>query len=155
MPTELAVVDSGFVLALLAEDDQHHARAWELLQDSQWDFRLPPEVFVEVFHTRIRRAVSAYQSRAYITQAFADVLPWLIEESPLMLEEMTTDDYQRVAQLLSQYADSGIDYVDAVIVAMAERLRTRYIMTTDERDFRRYVPNFASYFILPVFDSVP
>jgi hypothetical protein len=38
------------------------------------------------------------------------------------------------------------------VIATAERFGTPYVMTVDEKDFRRYVPNFTPHFILPVFD---
>lgn len=75
-----------------------------------------------------------------------------MEETPFRFEQTTPGDYKRIAQLLEHYADANIDCVDAVIVAMAERFGTLYIMTVDERDFRRYKPAFADHFVLPVFD---
>ena len=150
--SDVAIVDSGFVHALIDSDDEHHAKAWELLNQPRWRFRVPPVIFVEVLHVRIRDAVSK-ERRAHVTREFADTLRWLVgDEVPFQLEEMVLSDYRRVADLLVQYADSEIDYVDAVVIATAERLGTPYVMTTDEKDFRRYVPKFASHFILPIFD---
>jgi predicted nucleic acid-binding protein len=151
--SDRAVVDSGFVYALLDSDDHHHFKAWALLKQRRWDLRLPPATFTEVFHIRVRDAARAF-GRANVTHAFAEALRWLTgEETPFVLEEMVFDDYARVAELLDQYADTAIDYVDAVVLATAERLGTRVIMTTDQEHFRYYVPKRGSHFELPVFDA--
>lgn len=151
--SDRAVVDSGFIYALIDSDDHFHRKAWALLKQRRWDLRLPPETFTEVFHIRVQRAAGV-SGRASVTHAFAEALRWLTGgESPFVLEEMVFEDYACVARLLDQYADANIDYVDAMVLATAERLNTRVVMTTDERDFRRYVPRIGSHFELPIFDA--
>ncbi len=49
-------------------------------------------------------------------------------------------DLQRTAEILEQYADSRVDFVDATIAAVAERLNLRRICTVDVRDFRLLRP---------------
>lgn len=44
-------------------------------------------------------------------------------------------DLARTGELLKQYADSRLGFVDASIVAIAERLQTSPILTLDYRDF--------------------
>ncbi|MBN2305844.1 MAG: PIN domain-containing protein [Anaerolineae bacterium] len=141
-------------MALINDSDNYHQKAWELLADPRWDFRFPPVVFVEVFHIRIRNAVSQ-AGRIASTRAFASVLTWLVgDEVPFQQEEITPADYQRVGELLTQYAPMGIDYVDTVVVATAERLGTPYVMTVDQRHFRQIRPRRFEYFILPMFGDV-
>ena len=63
---------------------------------------------------------------------------------------MTAKDLERVNQILEQYADSQLDFVDAVIVAIAERLRITRVLTLDRRDFSIMRPRHCDYFeILP------
>ena len=63
---------------------------------------------------------------------------------------MTEKDLERVNQILEQCADSQLDFVDAVIVAIAERLRITRILTLDRRDFSIMRPRHCDYFeILP------
>ncbi len=45
------------------------------------------------------------------------------------------DDWKRIGALVQQYADFPIGGVDASVVALAERLRTRLIITLDRRHF--------------------
>lgn len=149
--SDVTIVDSGFVYALLDSDDRYHSKALSLITEPRWDFRVPTVIFVEVFHNRIRDAIA--KDRKFVTEAFAKALPRLLNEYPFRLEEITPSDLRRTAELLYKYADSGIDYVDAVVIALAERFGTVFIMTTDQADFRRYVPSFADSFFLPIFDT--
>lgn len=156
--TKIAIVDTGFAYALLDADDKHHVKSWQLLRDPTWKFRVPTEILVEVFHNRVGDAISGEgvtkDHRRFVIQTFAKDLRWLTGKSVLFeLEEMAPSGYTRIAELLDLYAEIGIDYVDAVVIVTAERLQTKYIMTTDQRDFRQYRPRFAEHFILPIFDA--
>jgi predicted nucleic acid-binding protein len=63
---------------------------------------------------------------------------------------MMATDLERVGQILEQYADSQLDFVDAVIVAISERLRITRVLTLDRRDFSIMRPIHCDYFeILP------
>jgi predicted nucleic acid-binding protein len=48
---------------------------------------------------------------------------------------VTTEDLVRVHQLLEQYADNQLDFTDAAIIAIAERLNITRVYTLDRRDF--------------------
>jgi len=66
------------------------------------------------------------------------------------LETVTFADLERVLQILDTYADTRLDFVDATIVALAERLGITRILTLDRRDFTIIRPQHTSYFeILP------
>lgn len=140
-----ALVDTGFVVAVLDRDDEYHARSLAIVKDQRWSLLLPTATLVEIFHLRKRIL------RPYIPPHHMLVV--ITERLGFRLEDITLSDYRRISELLEAYADSGIDYVDAVVVAIAERYRIQHIMTLDQRDFRRYRPNFADHFILPIFDS--
>ena len=63
---------------------------------------------------------------------------------------MTTEDLSRVHQILESYADNQLDFTDAAIVAMAERLAITRVYTLDRRDFSIIRPKHCDYFeILP------
>lgn len=53
-------------------------------------------------------------------------------------ENLTRIDLERCAQLLRAYDFLG--FVDASVVAIAERLKLRELVTTDHRDFQRVRP---------------
>ncbi len=59
-------------------------------------------------------------------------------------------DLERAAEVLEKYADSKVDFVDCVIVAIAERLNIECILTVDRRHFNLFRPRHCD-----VFEIVP
>ena len=55
-------------------------------------------------------------------------------------------DFVRATEVVEQYVDSRIDFVDCLIVAMAERLNVSRILTIDQRHFRMFRPKHCDYF---------
>lgn len=53
----------------------------------------------------------------------------------MVVEDLTIQDLRRTLELLQRYAEARIGFVDASIVATAERLRISRILTIDRRDF--------------------
>ena len=73
-----------------------------------------------------------------------------LTDSSTHLEPIAALDLERVNQILEQYADSQLDFVDAVIVAIAERVGITRVLTLDRRDFSLVRPKHCDYFeILP------
>jgi len=66
----------------------------------------------------------------------------------LALEDIAVGDVKRCAALLQLYPQIG--FVDASVVAVAERLRLRVIATTDRRHFGSIRPKHV-----PTFELVP
>ena len=54
----------------------------------------------------------------------------------------------RAADILEKYADSRIDFVDASVAAVAERMRISHILTLDRRDFQILRPTHVDHFEL-------
>jgi len=54
----------------------------------------------------------------------------------------------RVAETLEQYSDSRIDFVDAAVMALAERLSIETVFSVDRRDFGLYRPRHCAFFKL-------
>jgi predicted nucleic acid-binding protein len=69
-----------------------------------------------------------------------------ILDGELPIERTTHADLARSTQLLSKYADNRVDFVDCVIVAMAERLTIRTILTVDQRHFQVFRPTHCPHF---------
>jgi predicted nucleic acid-binding protein len=70
--------------------------------------------------------------------------------SELTLETPLQEDYLRSAEILRQYADANLDFVDALIVAMAEHLNINRLLTLDRRDFQLIRPKHCiSFELLP------
>lgn len=64
------------------------------------------------------------------------------------IENLSGDDLERVSEVLTVYADAKLDFADATIVAMAERLGVETILTLDRRDFAVVRPRHTPYFNL-------
>jgi predicted nucleic acid-binding protein len=58
-----------------------------------------------------------------------------IDTGALVVEELVSDDYRRVAALLDTYADLRVGFVDAAVLAVVERLREPKLATLDHRHF--------------------
>jgi len=68
----------------------------------------------------------------------------------LTLETPLQQDYSRSADILRQYADANLDFIDALIVAIAERLNIKRLLTLDRRDFQLIRPKpCVSFELLP------
>jgi uncharacterized protein len=53
-------------------------------------------------------------------------------------------DFPRIVELMRQYADNGIGFVDASVVAVAERLNVRTVLTLDRRHFGAIRPRHCT-----------
>jgi predicted nucleic acid-binding protein len=130
-----ALLDTGFLLAVLDEDDDlHKVCVAALLQESQPV--LPDVVLPEL-------AFMVLRELGYDT-LFRFVRSIVAQEVPLV--RATPADLERSIEIMDQYRDSRIDFVDSVIAAIAERLGIRTIMTVDRTHFRLLRPRTLSYF---------
>lgn len=135
------LIDSGFLFATLDRSDSNHKRVAELLSNlPEEDLILPTPVLVEVTYL-----LSAKLGHKQMCQFIAT-----LEGSPIQFEAIAKSDIRRIYELLNQYSDLKLDFVDASITALAERLNIRQILTVDQRDFRVIRPMHCDYFeILP------
>jgi len=71
-----------------------------------------------------------------------------LPKSHFQLVALTSEDVQRAADILLTYADSQIDFVDATVMAVAERKNISTVLTLDKRDFQIFRPLHCPYFEL-------
>lgn len=134
---ESVIADSGFIVALANRLDQRHAEVRPIyLQYPQ--ILLPQLALVEVAYL-IGRDVG-----------IPTVVKFLkgIPASRFELIEATAQDINRAADILDRYVDSKIDYVDACVMAISERLNITTVLTIDRRDFSLFRPLHCQNFIL-------
>jgi uncharacterized protein len=135
-----ALIDTGFLYATIDKADKHHRRVVNFLSDFRDDLILPITVLVELTYLLQARLGHAVM-RSFIGE---------LEQSPIRFEPIKKSDLPRIHQLLNQYADMELDFTDASVVAIAERLNILKILTVDQRDFRVIRPLHCDYFeILP------
>lgn len=118
-----ALVDAGFLIALLSSRDTNHP--WAAEQAS----RLPPPwmtceaVLSEVTHLLGRRGIGSFLS---LLRRGAVVCPYRFAEH-----------VDPVIRLLDKYKDIPMSFADACLVRMTEMLNDPMLLTTDG-DFRVY-----------------
>ncbi len=83
------------------------------------------------------------------TMMVATSLRYLLNSRFIILA-LTPEDLLRVAEILEIYQDSRIDFVDASVMAIAERLEITKVLTLDRRDFQLFRPKHCQFFeIMP------
>ncbi len=134
-----ALLDTGFLLAVIDEDDGLHEACTEALQN-ELNPLLPDVVLPELAYLILREL--GYPPLTKFLRAVA------AGEIPMI--QSTNADLERAAEVLDKYADSKVDFVDCVIVALAERLKLQRILTVDRRHFALFRPMHCAYFeIIP------
>ena len=134
------LLDTGFLYALLNRQESRHQDVLDASAKVRGAIYLPTVVTTEVSYL-IQRDLGA--------ESLADFIELLATESFVLVEPVAAD-CQRAAEVVRQYTDSNIDFVDAVLVAIAERLNITRVLTVDARHFRLFKPRHCVAFeILP------
>lgn len=134
--TTIGIIDAGPFVAWASTDDLRHAAMRAILQDSSLRLVVPALVITEATYLIASRL--GPHAEAALLEAIAG----------FEIECPTTADYRRMTQLMRQYADFPIGTADASVVALAERLDTDLIVTTDRRHFSAIRPSHCEAFRL-------
>ncbi|MFN0145601.1 MAG: type II toxin-antitoxin system VapC family toxin [Dehalococcoidia bacterium] len=130
--------DSGPVIALFDQGDREHRSLREFFARTREDVQFPSHIVAEVAYMLWRKAGAAAEVRFLMSVAAGRV----------SLIHPGAGDYDRAAALVEQYADFPLGTVDALIVAMAERLKVTTILTLDRRHFGAIKPLHCESFTL-------
>ena len=119
------VVDTGPLVALFDAGDAHHAAALQFVRRSK---------------SQLVSSLAVVTEAMYLLQddmpCQQDLLAWL-HGGGLHFAEPEAEDYQRIGRLMEKYADLPMDFADAVVVTLCERLETNLVATVDQ-DFTVY-----------------
>lgn len=132
-----SVADTGFILALGNADDQFH-HACNAIKRQEQIIYVPQSVLAEVGYMLNRDIGSQGLARFLRT----------LSETKYRVVPLELRDILRTADLLEKYADTRPDFVDLSIVAVAERMLIRRILTIDRRDFQIIRPAHIDHFEL-------
>jgi len=69
-----------------------------------------------------------------------------VSSDAFRVEEILKRDLGRIHVLMEQYADLPMDFADASLVALGERLRVFRVFTLDRRGFAVFRPRHAESF---------
>lgn len=121
----MIVADTGAIVALIDADDKHHEALVELYEEDPGAWVLPWAILPEVDHL-LHRYLGARVAQAFLGD---------VANSAFHVEFGNDADFQRAHELCEQYASLELGMVDAVVIAIAERMRASAIATLDLRDF--------------------
>jgi uncharacterized protein len=134
------ILDTGPLLAALDRRDADHAACRQLIETATERLVIPSPVLVEVdywIHERMNPSVLVALLDDIAADAYA-------------IEDLATEDYERVRELCERYADSDIGFVDAAVLAVTERLNEPKLATLDRRHFTMLRPQHVeSLHLLP------
>jgi predicted nucleic acid-binding protein len=68
-----------------------------------------------------------------------------IQAATFRIERPTDADMIRMAEIMEQYSDAELDFADASLMAISERLNITTIYTFDRRDFGMFRPKHTDF----------
>lgn len=119
------ILDTGPLYSSLDRDEEAHGRCRSLIQEAAEPLVIPGPVLPEV----------DYFARTRLGPGSMLVLLEDIEAGAYLVEELQNADYRRVRGLMDRYADLGMGFVDAAVLAIVERLGEPKLATLDHRHF--------------------
>lgn len=132
------LLDTGPLYALADRDDAWHERVRDFLEESRQPLLVPVSVLPE----------AAYLIRTRLGEPQELLFAESLAAGEITVEGLTRADLRRTAELVKKYPFLG--FVDATVVAIAERLKLDAVVTTDRHDFRRVKPlHVRAFRLLP------
>ena len=132
------IADTGALYALVDSSDAWHQRVVDWWGARPRQVVIPASVLPEVSYL-LQTRISAAAEHAFIRS---------VAEGELVVEPLEPEDIVRAAALMQEYTDLPLGFVDASVVATAERLGAREILTTDRRHFAVVRPVHAKALVL-------
>jgi predicted nucleic acid-binding protein len=120
--------------------DRYHSACLSLANEIQTGFMVPVTVLPEAAYLIYSR-LGHHVMREYVRQMTGP--NWAIEA-------LQDRDLDRTLEILEKYRDNDLDFVDATLVAIAERLNITRVLTLDQRHFRVIRPSHC-----PAFEILP
>lgn len=134
--SETALCDTGPLVALFRVGDQAKAECKESLRALGRGVLTTIAVLTEAFY--------------FLDRPGEQQFSWeYLFEGGLRVAELALQDLERMRDLMGKYSDLPMDFADASLVALSDRLKIRKVFTLDGR-FRVYRPRYT-----PSFEIVP
>ena len=118
-----ALVDAGFVVALLSHGDTKHR--WAIAEAPRWP---PPWITCEAVLSEAFHLLQPSGTRTVAS---------LLRRGTIVCRYRFAGDTEAVLKLLEKYDDVPMSFADACLVRMTETLNNPVLLTTDA-DFRIY-----------------
>lgn len=121
----MIVADTGAIVGLVDASDRHHRALVALYEEDPMAWVLPWAILPEVDYL-LDTHVSQRAQRAFLSD---------LAKGAFQVEWGEDADIDRAQELCRRYGTLRLGLVDAVVVAVAERLHAVAIATLDLRDF--------------------
>jgi predicted nucleic acid-binding protein len=118
------LIDTGVFVAVADRDEPHHTTCAALLR-SRTDLAVTATVIPEAAWLIEARLGPTAEAR-FLT---------LVTSARFTIIDPIDVDYRRAIELIGAYTDLGLGFVDASIIAIAERLNATQVATLNHRDF--------------------
>lgn len=132
-----ALLDTGFVVALINEADPDHERCVELWRGLRAQLLSVDGVLVEAAHVLHR------------SPGGAEAVVGVVFGSGTELVATSEQRAARAVELMKKYADVPMDFIDALLVVVAEERKVRDVLTLDRRGFLTYRVGREKFRLLP------
>jgi len=119
------LIDSGPLIALFDRNDKYHLASIKFIKDNNSELVTTLASVTETLH------LLDFNRNAQI-----DFLGW-VNAGAVTLEPISSDDLQRIKELTIKYSDLPMDFADACLVLLGEKLNISTVATID-RDFDVY-----------------
>jgi uncharacterized protein len=134
----MIVVDTGPLYAAADTSDSRHRACVAVFEETSEQLVVPVSVIIETCFL-IERHLGPLAEAAFITS---------LRPSGLIVESLSETDLERMAALITTYADLPLGAVDASVIAVAERLGVAAVLTIDRRHFSVVRPRHIEAFTL-------
>lgn len=133
------VADSGALYALYDADDANHAGVRRVLEGERGPIIIPTVILAELDYL-LREFLGVDAELAFLEG---------VANGAYTLEPFSSADLARCRELIAGHRDLDLGLADTAVMATAERLGVRQILTVDERDFRAVKPRQGAFVLLP------
>ena len=117
------LVDTGFVYALADRSDAWHVKIRAYIESTRAQLLAPVTILPEVAYL-LRDRIGSKAEATFVRS---------LGSLEVGIEDIKRSDWPRIEALMAKYDVLG--FVDATVVAVAERLKVTEIATTDRRHF--------------------
>jgi predicted nucleic acid-binding protein len=132
------IVDTGPLLATADRADKDHAACRALLESDAGPLVTTAMVIAEAAYLIDRQLGPTAEAGLYTA----------ITAGQLEVADLTGDDWARIGELVTGYADLRLGGTDASVIAVAERYGATRIATLNHRHFHVVRPRHATAFTL-------
>jgi predicted nucleic acid-binding protein len=129
------LIDTSFLVAVIFPKDANYGKAREARQQIKETRIIAAPVLFELFYMITSRISYSEAIRTFN----------LIRSAPFQIEGLTENDMARMAEIMEQYRDAELDFADASLMAISERLNITTIYTFDRRDFGMFRPKHTDF----------